>query len=342
MLEKLGDAAAELALVVKVVSNSRLDTCPRLFLLVPAAADTRPVKGKPSLLRGLLDRGKALVSVKWRLYLLCEGATPGEPHFVEGTSPIEMDVPKEALLKAAPYLKLCASLLSAAVKVTTGLALPPFLSDLPGSDAVGRLMEAVSGVAAASGDAASRASDALQAAADAVDGGGDAAHRVDALAAQLAVRACVPCVHGCAHQRGGGVTKKCVPARVPCACAADVGWRARLTRGAPGRARRRPRRGDTGVQARARGSDRPGSRVAVSRVRRRDGGAAARGRRWGRRTLTHSAWFDCSSSSHIQFMQVGSPSPQCQILCLHDALGAQAPPPVYRLHSICCRKARAK
>ena len=183
-------------LVRKVVSNPRLDKCPRLFVLLPAAADTRPVPGKPSRLNGMMDRGKALVAVKWRLYLLCEGraadaphfvegTSPLEmggraadaPHFVEGTSPLEMDVPKEALVKAAPYLKLCASLLAVAVKLTTGVALPSFLSDVPGADA------------AAYDDAVAGAAEHLSAAAEAVDAAAPVAERVDALAAQLSVRA---------------------------------------------------------------------------------------------------------------------------------------------------------
>ncbi len=189
VMARLGDIHADVALTRRLVANSRGDTCPRLFLLVPAAADTRGPAETRGLLNRMLDKGKALVAVRWRLYLLCEGADE-QSHFVEGTAPLEMDVPKEALVKAAPYLKFVAGALAVAVKVTTGVALPDFLQGSGLGDAAGALLgAATSAVAAAGGLDLGSISDKLEAAAGAIDASAEPAERIDALAKNLQVRA---------------------------------------------------------------------------------------------------------------------------------------------------------
>ena len=119
---------------------ARADKCPRLFMMIPAAAD---VRAEPKgFLSRVVSTVKSVAVVEWNLYLLCEGANDDlseAPHFVAKKAATKMTVPKvrgrgargsrrplvhvtlppqEFLVKAAPWLKIIVSVISVAAKVT--------------------------------------------------------------------------------------------------------------------------------------------------------------------------------------------------------------------------------
>ena len=105
--------------------------------MVPAAADKRAEpKG---FLSKVISTVKSVAVVEWNLYLLCEGANDDlseAPHFVAKKAATTLTVPKararavrrccrahahsrpqEFLVKAAPWLKIIAGVISIAAKV---------------------------------------------------------------------------------------------------------------------------------------------------------------------------------------------------------------------------------
>lgn len=183
VMTSLGVVNGDVALVKALVVHSRSAGCPRAFLLVPAKADGRSVEAR-GFFKRCIDKGKSIVSVKWHLYLLCEGHD-GTAHFT-GHEPFEVDAPKDFVVKAAPYMKLLSGVLSVAVKLATGVSCPDFLRDAASDAGVSRLLDAACLAAAAIGGLpVDSITGDLDAAAGVVDPALDARDRVDALRGAL-------------------------------------------------------------------------------------------------------------------------------------------------------------